>query len=939
MLFSPWLRLFSARLARIFLGRRRIPSVRSLNSVRVASHTAPALTFERLEDRTLLATLTVNASADNTTSDSVLTLREAVLLINNAGNAGAALGRALTLGEQAQINLADPFGTDDIVQFDAVTNAVPINLSGTDIDVTSSAEINGNGQTNTIIDGQLNSRIFNVTGVGTDFEIDGLTLRNGRTSANGDDGGAIEFLSSNADLFVFDSTLSNNSTAGNSARGGAIISTQTTSEVLIFRSAISGNSTSGSASHGGAIYSLNSEVTIAFSTVSGNSTSNFGAHGGALFSNNGDIQIINSIFDMNSTDGSGSVAGAIGAGTGAAPRTIDITSSTFSGNFTTSGTSPGGAISVDDDTVNVFNSTFHGNHVDGTGSDGGAIHSGLNGDVNVVQSTISGNMAAGNGGGIYTDDGNVRIIQSTITNNSAYIGGGIDLFDDNNGETLTIHNSIVAGNTATLANPDFTGPGNPGVNLDARSNLIGHNDGTSLAETGGAVPDGNFNFVGGSGGGSLNPLLGPLQDNGGSTFTHALLAGSIALNSGNNLLAESLGDDGLPGTNDANEISLTNDQRAAPFLRIVDTNVDMGAFEAQPLLIMGDAATISGTSGDDTILYRVTTRLAIVNGVAYHLPANVNDVRFDGGAGNDRFDLIGTSGDDSALTRPKQVFFEFDAAHAGFDVTAVDMETVILDGNGGNDTATLRDTVGAKDEKLFARPSINNALLFANDASYFSSVFGFNVTTLFSDGNDRALFFDSGAVEVAIVRPGNASLSSQGLLTNVQSFDTFLARSLTGNDIANVFGTAGIDFFTGRNGFAVMTAGGQDLLFDSYATINANGLQGDDLVRFNGNAGDDLLVATGTTASFTTGVSVINTTSFGRLIADARTGANDRAILTGTNAADAFSGSPNFGELTGAGFFHRTNNFGRITIDGLGGVNTLTDNGINYVLIQQGIWV
>ena len=357
------------------------------------------------------------------------------------------------------------------------------------------------------------------------------------------------------------------------------------------------------------------------------------------------------------------------------------------------------------------------------------------------------------------------------------------------------------------------------------------------------------------------------------------------------------------------------------------------------VIIDGDIAAVTGTGGDDFFMYGVVSRLAVVNGVAYLIPAGVNLVEFDGLAGNDRFDLTGTSGDESALTRPKQVFLEHDSSHVGFDVTGVDMETVILDGKGGNDTVTLRDTVGNVNETLFARPKINNALLFANDGSYFSSVFGFQVTTLFSDGNDRALFFDSPAVEVAIIRPGNASLSSQGLLTNVQSFDTFLARSTSGNDIANVFGTVATDLFTGRNGFGVMTAGGQDLLIDSYATINANGLTGDDLVRFNGGPGDDLLVAGPNFFSFTTGVSALNAASFETLISDARTGEKDRAILTGSTGDDSFIGSPDFGQLRGLGYLLRTFKFDRITIHGLAGVNTISDNGINYTLNPVGNWV
>src|SRR5262249_31351718 len=63
---------------------------------------------------------------------------------------------------------------------------------------------------------------------------------------------------------------------------------------------------------------------------------------------------------------------------------------------------------------------------------------------------------------------------------------------------------------------------------------------------------------------STDPLLGPLQDNGGPTFTHALLEGSPAIDAGDN--------------EDAPEW----DQRGEGFPRIVNKTIDTGAFEVQP---------------------------------------------------------------------------------------------------------------------------------------------------------------------------------------------------------------------------------------------------------------------------------------------------------------------------------------------------------------------
>ena len=92
--------------------------------------------------------------------------------------------------------------------------------------------------------------------------------------------------------------------------------------------------------------------------------------------------------------------------------------------------------------------------------------------------------------------------------------------------------------------------------ISASNNLIGAGDGSGL--TNGV----NGNQVG-SLAAPLDPLLGPLADNGGPTFTHALLAGSPAIDAGSNPAA------------------LANDQRGPGFSRVSGAQADVGAFELQ----------------------------------------------------------------------------------------------------------------------------------------------------------------------------------------------------------------------------------------------------------------------------------------------------------------------------------------------------------------------
>jgi CSLREA domain-containing protein len=188
---------------------------------------------------------------------------------------------------------------------------------------------------------------------------------------------------------------------------------------------------------------------------------------------------------------------------------------------------------------------------------GAAISSG--GTLSVSNTTISGNSAQAStraAGGILIYGGSASISSSTVTNNSATSGstriGGVLQF----GGTLTLRSSIVAGNVSNATIPDVGGA------MTASFNLIG-NAGTATGLSG------NNNQVG-TGASPLNPLLGLLSNNGGSSLTHALSAGSPALDAGSNVPTR------------------TFDQRGAGFARVVDLaaanasdGADVGALEAQ----------------------------------------------------------------------------------------------------------------------------------------------------------------------------------------------------------------------------------------------------------------------------------------------------------------------------------------------------------------------
>ncbi|MCA9053909.1 MAG: hypothetical protein KDA75_08730, partial [Planctomycetaceae bacterium] len=641
MLMTSWLRLLARRLSFLNRSGRRRPRRRQRPSSLQGS-----LSLERLEDRVLLSALTVNSTLDNTTSDAVLTLREAVAVVNDGdvsdGIAGLG-GRMLSAGELAQIGGKDPLGTNDSIGFDSALDGTPILLDGAtlgDISVTADVVIVGNGKADTIIDAQNASRIFNVSGVDVDLTLDSLTLQNGQT-VNENGGAILSTATGNSTLSIVDSRLTGNSAtvsnAAYNADGGAIYAEY--SHVDISDSTLTDNT---AYRHGGAVAAENGNVAITDSTLTGNTTTT--GSGGAVFADDGMVTVIDSTLSGNVADESGGaiyvIDGSVtvtgsqfvenaalssrGGGIFAKDGMVSVEHSTFSGN--TAGVD-GGAIFSGEGNVTIANSQLSDNHAQG--DKGGAVYS-RGGVVTVTGSTLSGNSAGRGGGAIYFDLGNLTIINAQLSGNSAGARGGaiyserspvhvvnstivLNTSDDRGGgisaEDVTVQNSIIALNTAVIDETDIRAD-----TLTIDHSLIGDNTGTSLAED---QTGASGSFVG-TALNPIDPLLGPLKNNGGLVETHALLAGSLAIDSGDNSLA-------VDATN-ANA-ALTTDGRGGFFARISNTIVDMGAFEVQtfdPALLVVDNATdeFDGDLSDgDRSLREV---IALANAIA-----GANTITFD----------------------------------------------------------------------------------------------------------------------------------------------------------------------------------------------------------------------------------------------------------------------------------------------------------------------
>jgi hypothetical protein len=417
----------------------------------------------------------------------------------------------------------------DTVNFDPALNGQTINLTSAELAMDKNITISGPGSDMlTVARSSGTFRIFHVMS-GHTVIIGGLTISGGDGTPNGSG-----ILNDHAMLTMDSCALQNNFDQYNYGGG-------------VYNDGSGGSAT---------LNILNSSVSGNHAYYAGGGIYNDASNGGSAT-----LTIMNSIVSNNSAGFSdtGGEGGGIYNGGG----TLTITSSTVSGNGA-GAPDPfpagyGGGV-YNYGTLTITNSTINSNQVWLAG--GGIYNSG--GTLTITSSTVSGNGASGqhdgqpwgHGGGIY---GGGTITNSTLSNNYAtQSGGGID-----GGGAIT--NSTISGNSATVGGGISTGGGVIG------DTILNNNSGANID---GTVTSHGYNISSDDGGGNLtgpgdqintDPMLGPLQNNGGPTLTHALLSGSPAI--------------------DAGDPNFTPppyyDQRGPGFWRVRNGRIDIGSFEVQ----------------------------------------------------------------------------------------------------------------------------------------------------------------------------------------------------------------------------------------------------------------------------------------------------------------------------------------------------------------------
>jgi len=199
-------------------------------------------------------------------------------------------------------------------------------------------------------------------------------------------------------------------------------------------------------------------------------------------------------------------------------------------------------------------------------SNGGGLYLTASSSANVSNTTITDNASPNNGGGINSVSPNLTLNNVTISNNTAASKGG-GLYYSSSGSGVYIRNTIIANNTAP-AGPDVFSSAAGAAFVSRGNNLIGKSD----ANTG--FTNGDKGDKVGTIAAPIDPMLGPLQNNGGQTDTRALMAGSPAIDAGDVCVTTST------CTSNGPSIALNTDQRGTGFPRNYQNGVDIGAFES-----------------------------------------------------------------------------------------------------------------------------------------------------------------------------------------------------------------------------------------------------------------------------------------------------------------------------------------------------------------------
>lgn len=424
----------------------------------------------------------------------------------------------------------------DTIQFDASLNGQSITLTSGELAIDKNITIDGPGADQLSVTkplGTLDFRILHVL-LGHTFTIKNLTIDGNGTPGTG-------VWNDHATVFMDGCVVQG--CLGSGVRCSSSFNDD--SYLSVINSTIRNNhaDATGGGINNEASNFAHSILTIRDSVVSNNTVGSFsGTSGGGIW-NSGEMDITNSIVSNNVAGGNGPdfPFGNGGGITNTSGAVLFITNCTISGN--SAGLNGGGVnnagplATISGSTIND-NMAMGVNELEGWGLGAGVYNSN---SLTIINTTLSNNNSTRAGGAV-GNHGSLQIRHTTLSGNGAIEGSSIANYS---GASVQIGHTVlkvVSGISSGIYN-------NSGTVTSNGYNLCSDNGSGLLTGPGDQV--------------NTEPMLGPLQNNGGPTFTHELLTGSPAIDTGNPSFTPP------PAT----------DQRLFP--RVFNGRIDIGSFEVQ----------------------------------------------------------------------------------------------------------------------------------------------------------------------------------------------------------------------------------------------------------------------------------------------------------------------------------------------------------------------
>ncbi|MGI8858208.1 MAG: IPT/TIG domain-containing protein [Thermomicrobiales bacterium] len=408
---------------------------------------------------------------------------------------------------------------------------------------------------------------------------------------------------------------------------GGCINDASSATVTLSNSTVTGCS----ADYGGGIFVQSGTMNLNSSSVTNNTAFNANGVGGGIYVYTATAHLTNTVISGNVALGASGVnPGIPGLGPGGdgggihvyGLGTVTLDNSIVSNNTVTNANNLGGAGIGNFGTLSVSNSTFTGNGVPQSSPgnfafQGGGILANA-GTLTITNSTFTGNVAEGGGGIADIGAGLMTVTGSTFTGEYASVGTDLwattatgmtvanSTFSGDLGGGAGAHVAVGSSSTLSLTNDTLTGSSSVDIAISGSGNTVTVRNSLLTDGCTGTITDGHYNLDTGSSCGfidpsdlqNINPLLLPLQDNGGATtphtFTNALMPGSPAI-------------DRIPATGGCGA-GIPTDQRGTGRPQPASGLCDIGAYEYVPVtptigaltvnhgpIAGGTSVTVSGT--------------------------------------------------------------------------------------------------------------------------------------------------------------------------------------------------------------------------------------------------------------------------------------------------------------------------------------------------------